>query len=57
MAEVKPIKVTGYVPVLDGTDNLKLIEIEITDPEMIKKITMGMINDFSLDTKSFKKEN
>lgn len=57
MAEVKPIKVTGYVPVLDGTDNLKLIEIEITDPEMIKKITMGMINDFSLDTQSFKKEN
>ena len=42
--------IKGLVSV-DETDRLVEIELEITDPEIIEKIQIGQIKDFSLEPK------
>ena len=49
------MKVTGMVPAMDGTDRLIEIELEITDPDIIRKIQIGQIKDLSLDLKPAKR--
>jgi hypothetical protein len=43
--------VSGLVPAMDGTDRMVEIELEITDPQMIELIQVGLVKDLSLEPK------
>lgn len=50
------MKVQGKVPAMDGSDRLIDIELEITNPDMIHKIQIGLVKDLSLNPKPMSKK-
>ena len=48
MVDDKPIKIKGLAVAMDGSGRLTEVEIEITDPEMIRESKEGLVKDFSI---------